>query len=67
MPKSGEVNEKFGVYKSVCCGFEIVITKGATFTNCPDDFRHPATWNLLPDEDMTQLTDKKKSDSKPAA
>jgi len=67
VPKSGELNEKFGVYKSVCCGFEIVITKGATFPHCPDHFRYTTTWKLLPDEDMTQLTDKKKSDSKPAA
>ena len=25
VPQSGEVNEKFGVYKSVCCGYEIVV------------------------------------------
>ncbi len=66
MPQSGKVNENFGVYKSVCCGAEIVITKGAIFPTCPN---HPrlTTWKLLSDEDMTQLTDKKKSQSKPAA
>ena len=66
MPHSGQVNETFGVYKSVCCGFEIVITKGAIFPRCPD---HPRStiWKLLPEEDMTQLTDKKKSKPKPAA
>ena len=66
MPQNGAVNEKFGVYKSLCCGAEIVITAGATFPRCPD---HPVDtiWKLLSEEDMIQLTDKKKSKSKPAA
>jgi hypothetical protein len=64
VPETGEVNQKFGVYKSVCCGYEIVITKGALFPKCPD---HPYTtiWELLPDEDMTQIDGRKKSE--PAA
>ena len=65
MPHNGQVNEKFGVYKSFCCGAEIVITKGAIFPRCPDHPRY-TLWKLLPEEDMTQLTDKKKSQSKPA-
>ena len=66
MPQNGELNDKFGVYKSLCCGAEVVITAGATFPRCPD---HPVytLWKLLPEEDMIQLTDKKKSKSKPAA
>ena len=66
MPHNGQVNEKFGVYRSLCCGCEIVITKGAIFPRCPD---HPVytLWKLLPEEDMTQITGKKKSKSKPAA
>jgi len=36
VPQNGAVNEKFGVYKSVCCGAEIVITAGATFPDCPN-------------------------------
>ena len=51
VPKTGEVNQKFGVYKSTCCGYEIVIT----------------IWKLLPDEDMTDVTGKKRSASKRAA
>ena len=66
MPHNGQVNEKFGVYKSFCCGAEIVITKGAIFPRCPDHPRY-TLWKLFPEEDMTQLTDKKKSQSKPAA
>jgi len=66
VPHNGQVNENFGVYKSVCCGAEIVITKGAIFPRCPN---HPVDtiWKLLPEEDMTQLTGKKKSKSKAAA
>jgi len=67
VPKTGQLNQCFGVYKSVCCGSEIVITKGAIFPFCPDHARSPTVWKLMPDEDMTQLTDKKKSDPKRAA
>jgi len=67
VPQNGELNEKFGVYKSVCCGAEIVITAGATFPNCPNHPRLTTSWKLLSDENMTRLTDKKKSESKPAA
>jgi hypothetical protein len=34
----GEVNTKFGIYRTLCCGKEIVITVGATFPDCP---KHP--------------------------
>jgi len=60
------VNKKFGVYTSFCCGVEIVITKGAIFPKCPDHPRY-TSWKPLSEEDMTRLTDKKKSESKPAA
>ena len=66
MPHNGQVNEKFGVYKSLCCGAEIVITKGAIFPKCPDHPQYTTIWKLLP-EDMTDVSNKKKSDSKPAA
>src|SRR5262245_58200124 len=67
MPQSGEVNERFGVYKSVCCDFEIVITKGAIFPICPDHPRQSTTWKLLPGENMTDVMGRKKSKFKPAA
>jgi hypothetical protein len=38
VPQNGEVNEQFGVYKTVCCGAEIVNNPGATFPDCP---KHP--------------------------
>jgi len=38
MPRNGEINIKFGVYKAVCCGNEIVINAGSTFPDCQ---KHP--------------------------
>ena len=67
MPQEGKKNEKFGVYRSHCCGTEIVITKGAIFPKCPDHPQYTTRWTLLPHEDMTQVSGKKKSESKPAA
>jgi hypothetical protein len=66
VPHNGQVNEKFGVYRSLCCGAEIVIAKGAIFPECPNHPRY-TTWKLLSQEDMTRLTDTKQSESKPAA
>ena len=43
MPDNGEINERFGVYKSVCCGREIIIREGATFPDCPN---HPKLGTL---------------------
>jgi hypothetical protein len=38
MANNGEINQKFGVYRSDCCELEIIIRKGATFPDCPN---HP--------------------------
>ena len=71
MPQNGAVNEKFGVYKSVCCGAEIVITAGATFPDCPRHIKLTTEWKLAvePQERMINLTDlpKQRKGSNPAA
>jgi len=38
MATNGELNTKFGIYRTLCCGQEIVIAVDATFPDCP---RHP--------------------------
>jgi hypothetical protein len=38
MPANGDVNSRFGIYRTLCCGQEIVITVGASFPDCP---KHP--------------------------
>jgi hypothetical protein len=34
MPKSGDINTVWGVYRNSCCGREIIIREGATFPPC---------------------------------
>ena len=65
--QNGEINDRLGVYKSVCCGLEIIITKGASFPNCPDHPRYTTIWKLYSDENTAPRTGKKKSELKPAA
>jgi hypothetical protein len=66
VPFNGEQNSKFGVYKSLCCGAEIVITEGTTFPNCPNHPKHPVQWKLMSDN-VAAPSEDKKSDSNPAA
>ena len=47
MPKSGEKNKEFGIYKNVCCDAEIVISVRATFPHCPNHPTHATTWSPL--------------------
>jgi hypothetical protein len=44
MPQNGEINDKLGVYKSACCGSEIVIRGGTTFPDCPNHPKHTILW-----------------------
>jgi hypothetical protein len=52
---NGEVNQKLGLYESVCCGAEIVMNAGLTFPDCPN---HPGLtiWKPVVDEKTTQPT-----------
>jgi hypothetical protein len=53
-PHNGETNEEFGIYRSLCCTEEIVISEGAVFPDCP---RHPdltTTWKLITEERIPQ-------------
>jgi hypothetical protein len=56
MPQNAEINTKFGVYRSVCCGAEIVINAGATFPDCPTHPKLTTIWKPVVDEKITQLT-----------
>jgi len=49
---NGEINTRFGVYASVCCGAEIVITQGATFPDCPNHPKLLTNWRLVPEEKL---------------
>jgi hypothetical protein len=41
MPCNGDVNRRFGIYKSACCGAEIVIPENATFPIAPHTETYP--------------------------
>jgi hypothetical protein len=64
MPVSGDINEEFGIYTSVCCRTEIVISAGSRFPNCPKHPKPPTEWKSTTDEpQVNQLPNKKSGDS----
>jgi hypothetical protein len=44
MPRTGEINRRFGIFKSVCCGADIVIPEDVTFPNCGKHRSLPTEW-----------------------
>jgi len=43
MPRNGETNQKFGVYKTLCCEQEIILREGVAFPDCPN---HPGVTTI---------------------
>ena len=50
MPQNGDVNKKFGVYRTLCCGAEVVISAGASFPDCPRHPKLPTKWKAISDD-----------------
>ena len=67
MPNNGELNPRFGVYKSLCCGSEIIIREGATFPDCPKHPNLTTIWKPVDFEIIPITKVKKKTESDPAA
>ena len=67
MPENGDINQRFGVYKSLCCGREIIIREGATFPDCPNHSKLSTVWKPVEFEMVETIEIKKKSQSDPAA
>jgi hypothetical protein len=44
MLMNGDRCIQFGVYRSLCCGVEIIIAAGATFPECPKHVKLPTSW-----------------------
>ena len=44
MPKSGEVNSAFRIFKSVCCGSVIVLPPGVTLPDCAQHLKLMTEW-----------------------
>jgi hypothetical protein len=57
VPQNSEVNQEFGVYKSQCCGAEIVIGHGATFPDCPNHRKLATRWNPVEEDKTIRLID----------
>ena len=51
MATNGDVNTKFGIYRTLCCGQEIVITVGASFPDCPKHPRLTTEWKPVLEAD----------------
>jgi hypothetical protein len=51
MPVTGDINEEFGVYESMCCGEEIVIPARSRFPECPNHPMQRTEWKLTADEE----------------
>jgi hypothetical protein len=47
MPSNGEINTEFGVYKTVCCDAEIVISQGSVFPDCPNHPKLTTVWKRV--------------------
>jgi hypothetical protein len=47
MPENGEINKKFGVYKNVCCGYEVVIAESMEFPDCPHHPKLTTIWKPI--------------------
>jgi len=52
---NGEINERLGVYRTVCCGTEIVINPGTTFPDCPKHPKRITIWKLHVEERTDSL------------
>lgn len=67
MPQSGEKNTSFGVFRSGCCGFEIVISVDATFPDCPKHSHLPTEWTSVIESEgvltLDEISRKKKKES----
>jgi len=63
--ENGDRNTFFGVYKNSCCGFEIVISVGSIFPDCPKHPNIPTQWTPIEIDLNTPGSDNWKSE--PAA
>ena len=58
MPYNGETNQTFGIYKSICCGAEIVINAGVAFPDCPNHRNLSTIWKAVIEEKVSRQTTK---------
>jgi len=54
VPINGEISKVFGVFKTVCCDAEIIISIGAPFPDCPNHKNLPTEWKQILDADPNE-------------
>ena len=67
MPANGDTNRQFGVYRSLCCGHEIMLREGSKFPDCPKHPNLSTVWKQVEVEITQMITIRKKKESDPAA
>jgi hypothetical protein len=67
MASNGEVSNRFGVYRSACCGAEIIIREGATFPDCRNHPKLTTTWEAIEVEVVDVQVIHRKGKAEPAA
>ena len=65
MPHNGEKNLRFGVYKSLCCGEDIILPEGKAFPDCPNHPNLPTIWKPAVGEKFLRLTQRQGASPKP--
>jgi hypothetical protein len=55
MPQTGKTNQKFGFYKSLCCGREIVVPEGTPFPDCPNHPDVATIWKSILDDNVVRF------------
>jgi hypothetical protein len=67
MPNNGDKNIKFGVYRNVCCGEEIILPEDVSFPDCSRHRNLPTIWKSQDGDEIVKLTRLKQSSSNSAA
>jgi hypothetical protein len=47
MPKNGDINDRFGVYRSLCCNREITLGEDERFPDCPGHPKLSTIWKSV--------------------
>jgi len=56
MPENGDICNRFGVYKNLCCGKEIVIVQGSVFPDCPQHPKLTTKWRAVADDEIKHVS-----------
>jgi hypothetical protein len=69
MPKNGEISRADGVYRSLCCGREIMVRENDPFPDCPGHPNLSTVWKLRREEPILKVADLKifRKKNEPAA